>query len=151
MHANLASMSTEIFMKNLWHWKDAGVMNEYSASIQCPHYIWGMVWINSPNPRVEKVLTCPLTSTRIDLTKCKQFLNLCCSSGLSFAVLIKGSMSKGYLVILVVTVKMHSGMPIFLKSGLLLHCWTNSWNLLSFFIISLYIETASKCWEQNAP
>ena len=82
-------------------------------------------------------LTCPLTSIRIDLTRERQLRSFCCSAGLSFAVLISGSMRRGYFVILVVTVRMHSGIPIFLRRGLLLHCCTNSWNLRSDFSCSL--------------
>ena len=84
-----------------------------------------------------KQITCPLTSMRIDLTSERQLRSFCCSAGRSFAVLMSGSMSSGYLVILVVTVRMHSGMPIFLSRGLLLHCCTNSWNLRSDFSCSL--------------
>ena len=85
----------------------------------------------------KKKVTWPLTSMRIDLTRDRQLRSFCCSAGRSFAVLISGSMRRGYLVILVVTVRMHSGMPIFLRSGLLLHCCTNSWNLRSDFSCSL--------------
>ena len=68
----------------------------------------------------ERKVTWPFTSMRIDLTRERQLRSFCCSAGRSFAVLISGSMSRGYFVILVVTVRMHSGMPIFLRRGLLL-------------------------------
>ena len=87
--------------------------------------------------KAERKVTWPFTSMRIDLTRERQLRSFCCSAGRSFAVLISGSMSRGYFVILVVTVRMHSGMPIFLSRGLLLHCCTNSWNLRSDFSCSL--------------
>jgi hypothetical protein len=73
-------------------------------------------------------------------------LSFCCSCGRSFAVLMSGSMSRGYLVILVVTKRMHSGMPFFFSSGLWAQLRTNCVNLRSLFIRSLYRLTDSLCW-----